>query len=114
MVVAEVRNFNANQSTNVVKVDGAIHSAAGRTLMKECVPHHGCPTGQSKITGGHALPAEYVIHTVGPIGENKRKLESSYNSILQRVKDFNMRSVAFCCVSTGIYGYPIVPYVFLA
>eukprot|EP01103_Thecamoeba_quadrilineata_P019021 TRINITY_DN753_c0_g2_i1.p1 TRINITY_DN753_c0_g2~~TRINITY_DN753_c0_g2_i1.p1 ORF type:complete len:800 (-),score=196.58 TRINITY_DN753_c0_g2_i1:92-2491(-) len=87
-------------------VDGAIHVAAGKGLYYECKTLNGCDVGAAKITMGHRLPAEYVIHTVGPIGEDKAKLKSCYRSSLQLLIKSNLRSIAFCCISTGIYGYP--------
>lgn len=88
-------------------VDGCIHRAAGLTLKEECKRLNGCQTGEAKITSGHKLPAKYVIHTVGPIGKQEKKLRSCYSECLNLVTKYNLRSVAFCCVSTGIYGYPI-------
>lgn len=93
-------------------VDGAIHRAAGPLLKKECASLHGCETGEAKITCGYGLPAKYVIHTVGPIaqggvGETERKaLRSCYNNSLKNATENAARSVAFPCISTGIYGYP--------
>ncbi|KAI6648823.1 O-acetyl-ADP-ribose deacetylase MACROD2 [Oopsacas minuta] len=87
-------------------VDGAIHNAAGRSLYNECYALNGCDTGKAKISGGHRLPAKYIIHTVGPIGERRMELESCYKECLHLVKVHNIKSIAFCCVSTGIYGYP--------
>ncbi|XP_017263860.1 ADP-ribose glycohydrolase MACROD1 isoform X2 [Kryptolebias marmoratus] len=93
-------------------VDGAIHRAAGPLLKKECASLHGCETGEAKITWGYGLPAKYVIHTVGPIaqggvGETERRaLRSCYKNSLQAAAENAARSVAFPCISTGIYGYP--------
>uniref|UniRef100_A0A4W6EZF4 Mono-ADP ribosylhydrolase 1 n=1 Tax=Lates calcarifer TaxID=8187 RepID=A0A4W6EZF4_LATCA len=93
-------------------VDGAIHRAAGPLLKKECASLHGCETGEAKITCGYGLPAKYVIHTVGPIaqggvGEEERKaLRLCYKNSLKTATENAARSVAFPCISTGIYGYP--------
>lgn len=87
-------------------IDGAIHSAAGKGLVRECMLLDGCDIGGAKITSGHKLPASFVIHTVGPTGEDADALEQCYTSVLELVAQYNIKSVAFCCVSTGIYGYP--------
>ncbi|XP_033734812.1 ADP-ribose glycohydrolase MACROD2-like [Pecten maximus] len=87
-------------------VDGAIHSAAGSCLVTECRTLGGCDTGDAKITGGFKLPSKYVIHTVGPIGENPEALRSCYTTCLDLMVDNKLRSIAFPCISTGIYGYP--------
>ncbi|RZF44311.1 hypothetical protein LSTR_LSTR006861 [Laodelphax striatellus] len=87
-------------------VDGAIHRAAGPHLKEECATLHGCETGDAKITGGYKLPAKYVIHTVGPVGEKAGLLESCYKTSLDILSKENLRSVAFPCISTGVYGYP--------
>jgi len=87
-------------------IDGAIHKAAGKGLLQECMGLDGCDVGDAKITSGHLLPASFVIHTVGPIGEDSNSLISCYRSALDLVAKHSVRSVAFCCVSTGIYGYP--------
>ncbi|XP_063852371.1 macro domain-containing protein PG1779-like [Scylla paramamosain] len=87
-------------------VDGAVHRAAGKYLFDECVTLNGCQTGDAKITGGYRLPARYIIHTVGPVGERPALLESCYRRSLQIAMENNLRTVAFPCISTGVYGYP--------
>ncbi|KAK6299198.1 hypothetical protein J4Q44_G00307080 [Coregonus suidteri] len=93
-------------------VDGAIHRTAGPLLRSECAELRGCETGEAKITGGYGLPAKYVIHTVGPIamgevGEEERsRLRDCYHHSLEKATDTKLRTVAFPCISTGIYGYP--------
>lgn len=90
-------------------VDGAIHRAAGPSLKKECATLGGCKVGEAKITGGYMLPAKYVIHTVGPQGEKPDKLRECYENSLTLAKENHLRSIAFPCISTGIYGYPQRP-----
>jgi O-acetyl-ADP-ribose deacetylase (regulator of RNase III) len=99
-------------------IDNAIHSAAGIQLRLECngimrAQGHVEPTGQAKITRGYNLPARYVLHTVGPIitvevtEEDKRQLASCYTSCLNLVAQHSdIRSVAFCCISTGEFRFP--------
>uniref|UniRef100_A0A8C4N468 Mono-ADP ribosylhydrolase 1 n=1 Tax=Eptatretus burgeri TaxID=7764 RepID=A0A8C4N468_EPTBU len=97
-------------------VDGCIHRAAGSLLKDECRTLDGCPTGQAKMTCGYRLPARYVIHTVGPrilstdpTNEERSKLESCYNDSLSFLLQENLRSVAFPCISTGVFGFPNEP-----
>jgi len=87
-------------------IDGAIHRAAGKGLVQECMLLDGCDIGDTKVTSGHLLPASYVLHTVGPVGEDSEALEQCYTSTLSMVAQYSIRTIAFCCVSTGIYGYP--------
>ncbi|XP_053608448.1 macro domain-containing protein PG1779-like [Plodia interpunctella] len=87
-------------------VDGAIHRAAGPFLQAECNSLGGCPTGEAKVTEGYNLPAKYVIHTVGPQDGSETKLQSCYENCLSLAKQLELRSIAFPCISTGIYNFP--------
>ncbi|XP_026764018.2 macro domain-containing protein CT2219-like [Galleria mellonella] len=87
-------------------VDGAIHRSAGPLLQQECDSLGGCPTGEAKITGGYNLPAKYIIHTVGPQDGSAQKLQSCYETCLSHLKKYQLQSIAFPCISTGIYGFP--------
>ncbi|MGB5407761.1 MAG: O-acetyl-ADP-ribose deacetylase [Thiogranum sp.] len=92
-------------------VDGAIHRAAGPELLAYCRGLGGCPTGQARLTPGFALPANWVIHTVGPVwqggGRGEAKLlESCYRNSFTLALERDARSIAFPAISTGVYGYP--------
>jgi O-acetyl-ADP-ribose deacetylase (regulator of RNase III) len=88
---------------------GAIFSAAGGRLDAACDELGGCDTGKAVVTPGFDLPAKYIIHAVGPIGEDPQALEGAYQSTLDLMDGEKIRSVGMCCLSTGIYGYPVVP-----
>ncbi|MDL2229071.1 protein-ADP-ribose hydrolase [Treponema sp. OttesenSCG-928-L16] len=98
-------------------IDNAIHSAAGIQLREHChkimeAQGHEEPAGQAKVTPGYNLPTRYVIHTVGPIvpGElsaaEEQELSSCYTSCLAAAAELKIRSLAFCCISTGVFGFP--------
>ncbi|KAF3942363.1 P123 protein [Dactylella cylindrospora] len=95
-------------------IDGAIHRAAGNGLFNECLDLNGCETGDAKITKGYRLPAKHVIHTVGPVywtykdeGEDpSHLLASCYIRSLDIARRNGAATVAFPCISTGVYGYP--------
>ena len=106
-------------------VDGAIHRAAGPELLVACralpetAPGVRCPTGDARITRGFELPAEHVIHTVGPVwrgggrGEPEQ-LASCYRASLELAERHAIDSIAFPAISCGVYGYPIEPAVAIA
>lgn len=92
-------------------VDGAIHRAAGPGLQAECKGIGRCAPGDAVVTGGHRLRARAVIHTVGPVwrggGHGEADiLRSCYRRSIEEAMALECTSVAFACISTGIYGYP--------
>lgn len=98
-------------------IDNAIHTFAGVQLRLECADimnRQGCeePAGTAKITSAYNLPCGHIIHTVGPIvsgrlnGTHCRLLESCYKACLETAVGNNVQSVAFCCISTGVFGFP--------
>lgn len=104
-------------AANHICIDNCIHTFAGVQLRWECAQimerqGHPEPTGQAKITAAYNLPAKHVIHTVGPIAngrvtaEDERLLASSYRSCYELARKSGLRSIAFCCISTGVFGFP--------
>ncbi|MGI6355462.1 MAG: O-acetyl-ADP-ribose deacetylase [Lentisphaeria bacterium] len=98
-------------------VDGAIHRAAGEALLQECLklveslPGRRGKTGEAYLTGAGKLPCRYVIHTPGPVYQDGRHgepelLASCYENSLKRAEEKQCESIAFPCISTGVYGYP--------
>lgn len=96
-------------------IDNAIHKAAGPGLLAECKTLNGVPTGNAKITKGHNLPAKYIIHATGPIAkinpktgkkfEDYQGLAKTYLACLELAAASGIKEIAFCCISTGMYGF---------
>lgn len=98
-------------------IDNAIHTYAGVQLRLECadiMEKQGCPepVGQAKLTSAYNLPCDKIIHTVGPAVDgiltekHLRRLESCYISCLKTAHENEIGSIAFCCISTGVFGFP--------
>ena len=120
IIIADITTLDVDAVVNAANstllggggVDGAIHRAAGSSLLDECMTLGGCPTGEARITGGYNLPARFIIHTVGPVyhdgteGEH-RFLGCCYQNSLKLAVANKCRSVAFPAISCGAYGFPI-------
>lgn len=92
-------------------VDGAIHRAAGKELLRACEKLGGCPTGSAKATPGFNLPAKWVFHAVGPVWNSGAHHEDDllagcYRRCMELARDHQAKSIAFPAISTGIYRFP--------
>jgi O-acetyl-ADP-ribose deacetylase (regulator of RNase III) len=93
-------------------LDSAIHFAAGPELKESCSKLNGIPTGEAKMTPGFKLPCKYIIHVTGPKvtdetpKPNFQKLKESYIACLELANKHKIKEIAFCCLSTGIFGFP--------
>jgi O-acetyl-ADP-ribose deacetylase (regulator of RNase III) len=119
VIVADITTLRVDAIVNAANssllggggVDGAIHRAAGPELLTECRTLRGCETGGAKITRGYRLPAQHVIHAVGPVwnggqaGEDQA-LASCYAGVIELCQTHGLTSVAFPAISTGIYRFP--------
>ena len=92
-------------------VDGAIHKKAGSIVLEQCKKIGGCPTGEARITTGGNLKSKYIIHSVGPVYKgreiDKEHLYNAYYNSLDLGLEYNIKTIGFPTISTGVYGYPI-------
>ncbi len=93
-------------------VDGAIHRAAGPSVMEECRKIGACPTGEAVITHAGQLKAKKIIHTAGPMWHGGHRgepdlLKKCYENSFKLAKKYGLKSIAFPAISTGVYGYPL-------
>jgi O-acetyl-ADP-ribose deacetylase (regulator of RNase III) len=119
VIVGDITNLATDAIVNAANtsllggsgVDGAIHKAAGKELIYECRLLGGCKIGEAKLTKGYLLPAKFIIHTVGPVwrggiyGESEL-LSKCYRECIKIAVNQEFKSLAFPCISTGIYKYP--------
>lgn len=120
IIIADITTLDVDVIVNAANstllggggVDGAIHRAAGPSLLDECLTLGGCKTGEARVTRGYNLPARFIIHTVGPVyhdgteGE-QRFLGCCYRNCLKLAVANDCKSIAFPAISCGAYRFPI-------
>lgn len=123
LLLADITKISADAIVNAANnsllggggVDGAIHTAGGPEILAACKEiialQGGCNTGEAVLTTAGKLPAKYVIHTVGPVWQGGHSnepqlLANCYRNCLKLAEEYELRSIAFPGISTGVYGYP--------